>query len=133
MNVANPFAQPPISPEPIIAQVRRQLLADAGDTSLTPTEVVDGMVDRVVRELWNSRVKTFVPVLALRETRELLRVERSLASPPSREAPLGTGELTGGLETAVAGSGRDRLVSARDALAHERRDVLHADGDVLRL
>lgn len=133
MDIANPFAQTPLTPDPVIAQVRRQLLAETEDGRPSDETLVDGLVDRVVRELWNSRVKTFVPVLALRETRELLRVERSLASPPNREAPLGTGELTGGLETAVAGSGRDRLVSARDALAHERRDVLHADGDVLRL
>lgn len=132
MDVANPFAQPPLSPEPIIAQVRRQLLADVGMSSLTPSEVVDGMVDRVVRDLWNSRVKTFVPVLALRESRELLRVEQLVALPMHAEAPLGIGGLTGGLPHAATGSGHGGLVSGRDAIAHERGHLLHADSDVLR-
>jgi hypothetical protein len=132
MDIANPFAQAPLTPDPIIAQVRRQVLAEAGDGRQSDEALVDGLVDRVVRDLWESRVKTFVPVLALRETRELLRVEL-LAAPPPLEASLATGGLTREQEKSAPGAAPDRLASPRDALAHERRDALHADGDILRV
>jgi hypothetical protein len=69
MKAANPFAQVPATPEPVIAQVRRQLEADG---LAMPEGALDHVVDRAVRELWGSRVKTFVPVLALRQAREVL-------------------------------------------------------------
>ena len=73
MGPVTPFAEMPSTPEPIIAQVRRQLADDARVGARVPTGVVDRVADQVVRELWSSRVKTFVPVLALRTAREILR------------------------------------------------------------
>ena len=58
MEVANPFAQLPTAPEPIIAQVRRQLADDAQHGGSIPTGVLDRVADHAVRELWGSRIKT---------------------------------------------------------------------------
>ena len=73
MELVTPFAQMPSTPEPIIAQVRRQLADDDPVSTRVPTGVLDRVADQAVRELWSSRVKTFVPVLALRTAREILR------------------------------------------------------------
>lgn len=72
MDAATPFAQMPATPEPIIAQVRRQLATEDEQARMASSVELDTIADRVVRELWGSRVKVFVPVLALREARELL-------------------------------------------------------------
>src|SRR5215213_1910011 len=100
VDAANPFAQMPTTPESIIAQVRRQLNDDASRVMVVETAVLDQVAERAVRELWGSRIKTFVPVLALRQAREILRnlelvisvpcperrhTEASLALPPRRE------------------------------------------------
>lgn len=71
MEAATPFAQMPAAPEPIIAQVRRQLAGEDEPAGVSAAEL-DTVADRAVRELWGSRVKIFVPVLALRQARELL-------------------------------------------------------------
>src|SRR5688500_3403451 len=73
MQFVTPFAQTPATPEPIIAQVRRQLADDDQVGARVPAGVLDRVADQAVRELWSSRVKTFVPVLALRTAREILR------------------------------------------------------------
>jgi hypothetical protein len=73
LQATNPFAQMPTTPEPIIAQVRRQLADDDRVGARVPTGVLDRVADQTVRELWGSRVKTFVPVLALRQAREVLQ------------------------------------------------------------
>jgi len=73
IEAANPFAQAPTTPEPIIAQVRRQLADDAWPGLAVQSTVLDRVADRAVRDLWESPVKTFVPVLALRQAREVLR------------------------------------------------------------
>jgi hypothetical protein len=86
MKSATPFAQAPTTPEPIIAQVRRQLERD-GLAMPGGALDLDSVVDRAVRELWHSRVKTFVPVLALRQAREMLR-ELSLAQPLPPDSPV---------------------------------------------
>jgi hypothetical protein len=69
MSVATLFAQMPNRPEPIIAQVRRDLATEEGTISAAE---LDRLGERAVRRLWDSRVKLFVPVLALREVREVL-------------------------------------------------------------
>ncbi len=71
MEAATPFAQMPATPEPVIAQVRRQLAGEDEPAGVSSAEL-DTVADRAVRELWGSRVKIFVPVLALRQARELL-------------------------------------------------------------
>jgi hypothetical protein len=108
MNAANPFAQVPATPEPIIAQVRRQLEADG----LTmPGGTIDSVADRAVRELWESRVKTFVPVLALRQAREML-LQLDVVMPAQPDM--------------IAESRVPMLAGARPG-----PDVLALDGDVL--
>ena len=73
MDATNPFAQVPTTPEPIIARVRRQLADEAWTGLVSHGPVLDRVADHAVRELWGSRIKTFVPVLALRQAREMLR------------------------------------------------------------
>ena len=132
MDAANPFAQSPLTPEPVIEQVRRQLRAEAAADWPSGDTLVDGLVDRVVRGLWSSRVKTFVPILALRESRELLRGERAsillaapdapvLATAPS-PAALRDGHMPG-----------DRVGIGRDTLPIDWRDALRVDDDVMPL
>jgi hypothetical protein len=85
--VTNPFAQMPTTLESIIAQVRRQLADDAPRVITVEPIVLDQVAERAVRELWGSRIKTFVPVLALRQAREILRDQElgiSMPCPDSR-------------------------------------------------
>ena len=82
MERLTPFAQMPTTPEPIIAQVRRQLAEDDSFRARVPSGVLDRAADRAVRELWGSRVKTFVPILALRQAREFLREQDLVISEP---------------------------------------------------
>ena len=56
MDAANPFAQVPTTPEPIIAQVRRQLADEAWPGMVSHGPVLDRVADRAVRELWGSRI-----------------------------------------------------------------------------
>jgi hypothetical protein len=82
MENLTPLAQMPATPEPIIAQVRRQLAEDDRFGSQIPSGVIDRVADRAVRELWGSRVKTFVPILALRQAQEILREQDVVISAP---------------------------------------------------
>jgi hypothetical protein len=116
MESANPFAQAPATPEPIIAQVRRQLERDG---LAMPGGTLDGVVDRAVRELWQSRVKTFVPVLALRQAREMLR-ELSLAQPLPPES-LASAHVAA---TTTFTDGRDALALGGDILHLDEADAL---------
>lgn len=110
MDSPNLFAQAPATPEPIIAQVRRQLEADG--LSMAGGEI-DSVADLAVRELWGSRVKTFVPVLALRQAREML-LEFQVAMPSQPET--------------IVESRVPALAGARAG-----HDVLSVDGDVLHV
>jgi hypothetical protein len=128
MESANPFAQVPATPEPIIAQVRRQLRAEAGGALPHEDSRVDGVVDRVVHDLWGGRVKTFVPVLALREARDLLHVSHA-AVPGLAAASAAEATATA---AAVQRPARDVMPIEHDALPLDRRDVLSVDGsDIL--
>ena len=81
------------------------------------------MADRAVRELWGSRIKTFVPVLALRQAREMLREQdllismyqprRSYADESTAGRPLGERQR------------RDVLPVEADVVSIDDRDVLH--------
>ena len=85
VEAANPFAQMPTTPESIIVQVRRQLADDASRVMTVEPTVLNQVAERVVRELWESRIKTFLPVLALRQAREILRDQESVISVPCSE------------------------------------------------
>ena len=117
MGPVTPFAQMPATPEPIIAQVRRQLADDPVlDMPLEPS-LLDHVAERAVRELWESRVKTFVPVLALRQARALLH-EQEIGIAADRWQ--------------VSGTASTAPVEPRPA-ERPRQDLLHLDADVLRL
>jgi hypothetical protein len=85
IEAANPFAQMPTTLESIITQVRRQLADDASRVMTVEPTVLDQVAERAVRELWESRIKIFVPVLALRQAREILRDQESMISVPCPE------------------------------------------------
>jgi hypothetical protein len=117
MGRATPFAEMPSTPEPIIAQVRRQLADDDRVGARVPTGVLDRVADQAVRELWSSRVKTFVPVLALRTAREILRDQDQLI----------TADLP------MMRDGDEALAMMRLPAERAPRDLLHIDEDVLPL
>jgi len=124
MDSANPFAQVSITPEPVIAQVRRQLADEAWSGLVSHGPVLDHVADRAVRELWGSRIKTFVPVLALRQAREMLR-EQDLLIPmhqPQRPQVDGSTAATHRLDE---GQRRDVLAIDGDTVSVDDRDVLH--------
>jgi hypothetical protein len=79
------FAQMPPTPEPIIAQVERDLARDS--TAVAAADLAT-FADRAVRGLWDSRVRGFIAILALREVRELLaRQDRVISVVPPSLAP----------------------------------------------
>jgi hypothetical protein len=117
MGSVTPFAEMPTTPEPVIAQVRRQLADDAALGAPLEANLLDHVADRAVRELWESRVKAFVPVLALRQARELLH-DQGMGLAAKRPQ--------------TSGTERPAPVASREA-ERPRRDVLHLDADVLRL
>ena len=123
MEVANLFAQMPSTPEPIIAQVRRQLVDDAREGMTLEANVLDYVADRAVRELWGSRVKTFVPILALREAREILREQGSVITAERPEMDYVEGTPPTGPRQ-VERASRDFLRVDGDMLSLDDRDVL---------
>lgn len=132
MEAGNPFAQPPVSPDPIIAQVSRQLRAEALADWPAADTLVDGVVDRVVRELWDSRIKTFVPILALRESRNVLQGARA-DNPIPGTAVRVSSPVTISPESVVASSLHDRSVHGHDTLTHTDHDTLHVSSDRLSI
>src|SRR5215203_4783109 len=117
MQLVTPFAQTPSTPEPIIAQVRRQLADDDQVGARVPAGVLDRVAEQAVRELWSSRVKTFVPVLALRTAREILRDEDLL---PTAESP-------------AVGHVERQSTAMRQQIERSVADVLSISGDVITL
>ena len=122
MEALTPFAQMPATPEPIIAQVRRFLADDVPSGMTVETSVLDAVADHAVRALWDSRVKTFVPVLALRQAREDLREQDLLIMAEHPTIP------TSQTSTAMGSLGerprRDVLAIQDDVMRHDDRDVL---------
>ena len=123
MDAANPFAQVPTTPEPIIAQVRRQLADEAWPGLVSHGPVLDRVADRAVRELWGSRIKTFVPVLALRQAREMLREQDVLISMHQPQHSY-AGESTVATRPHEERQRRDVLAVERDVVSIDDRDVL---------
>jgi hypothetical protein len=75
MESESAFGRVTLTPEAIMARVRNEVTRDceAGRFDpCPPPEAVDQVVSVAVNGLWNSRVKTFVSLLALREARERL-------------------------------------------------------------
>ena len=122
MPLVTPFAQTPTAPEPIIAQVRRQLMDEALEAMRVQAEILDHVADRAVRELWGSRVKTFVPVLALRTAREMLRDQDLLFTAEHPSLRL-TAEATA-MRDYAGRTPRDLLPIGEDVLALDDRDAM---------
>ena len=75
MESENAFAQVTLTPEAVIARIRNEVKRDCEIGRFDPcppAEAVDRVVTVAVSELWDSRVKTFVSLLALRAAREQL-------------------------------------------------------------
>ena len=70
--MANYFAEVPSDAEAIVALVRREAEEECLDDQHSPP-VLDGCVRDAVEGLWDSRIKTFVPLLALRRVRCCVR------------------------------------------------------------
>lgn len=68
----NVFAKVPADPAVIVRRVRHQA-AEAYLDGPPSADALDRCVDVTVTELWGSRVKTFVPLLALRRVRCRIR------------------------------------------------------------
>jgi hypothetical protein len=86
--------------------------------------VLDRVADRAVRELWGSRIKTFVPVLALRQAREMLRQQNELIAMYQPQRPRAD-ESTAAPRPLEARQRRDVLAIDGDAVSVDDRDVLH--------
>lgn len=123
MESANLFAQMPTTPEPIIAQVRRQLDDDdAPPGKRVETTLLDSVAEQAVRELWSSRVKTFVPVLALREARAVLREQEILLAAEQPEMHSSAEPVA--TRPVAERTPRDVLPIGLDVLPVDERDVL---------
>ena len=72
----NVFAQTSDEIETIIATVRRAAAEECqpGRCALAP--MLDRCVQETVSDLWSSRVRTYVPLLALRRVRGCIRAGR---------------------------------------------------------
>ena len=124
MDSANPFAQIPTTPEPVIAQVRRQLADEAWSGLVSHGPFLDRVADRAARELWGSRIKTFVPVLALRQAREMLRQQDALIAMYQPRRPRAD-ESTAATRSFEEGQRRDVFAIDGDVVSVDDRDVLH--------
>ncbi len=113
MENLSPFAQVPATPQAIVTQIRRQLGAETGQNGEVSESLLDQVADQAVRQLWESRVKTFVPVLALRQAREWLRDQNVVV----------------GMSYQVSQTAVSQTVT-RDAPS-QPRDVLSVEDDVL--
>jgi hypothetical protein len=113
------FAQMPTGPEAIIAQVRRDL---ARDSTTLPAADLDALAEDAVHRLWDSRVKVFIPVLALREVRESLAQQGGQGSLPPSALPIS--DAAGSSSLATSSSLPDTLSMAEDRLPHDPQDVV---------
>ena len=123
MQGLTPFAQTPTTPEPIIAQIRRQLAEDDRFGRQIPGAVIDRVAAHAVRELWGSPVKTFVPILALRQAQEILREQDVVISAPRTAVRHVESASTAG-RSRTEQPRHDALSLENDALPIDERDVL---------
>jgi hypothetical protein len=72
MESDNAFGRVTLTPEAVMARVRNEVRRDCGTGRFDPclpADAVDRVVSVAVNEIWKSRVKTFVSLLALRGVR----------------------------------------------------------------
>ena len=108
----------PVTPEAIIAQISRQLNADLPEEASLERRQIDRIVESSVRELWSGRVKSFVPILALRQARDLLDREGYSSAAIVRQTPASVARAH------VATTTRDSLPLGNDVVAVQPDDAL---------
>lgn len=69
----NPYAWVPTDINGIVRLVKREAAEECVRGSCLVASVLDQCVEEAVTELWDSRVKTYVPLLALRRVRCCIR------------------------------------------------------------
>jgi hypothetical protein len=77
---ASPTTVPELTPDSIIERLHRQLDTDRDDGLLAGCDetLLDNVIVQSVHGLWEeSRIKTYVPVLALRRARDQIRAATS--------------------------------------------------------
>jgi hypothetical protein len=67
------FAQMPSTPETIIAQVTQHVLHSLPADHATAELRIAELATTAVLDLWERPIRTFIPVLALREVQNALR------------------------------------------------------------
>ena len=71
--MADAFARVPDEVEAVVAPVRREAEEECPPDGCALSPALDACVQQSVDELWTSRIKTFVPLLALRRVRGCIR------------------------------------------------------------
>ena len=71
--IESPFAQIPNDVETIVALVTREAREECAPGACLIRPVLDECARDAVADLWDSRIKTFVPLLALRRVRCCIR------------------------------------------------------------
>ncbi len=74
--IDNPFAHVSNDVESIVALVRRGAAKECAPDACLIYPVLDACARDAVSDLWDSRIKTFVPLLALRRVRCCIRAGR---------------------------------------------------------
>ena len=72
--IDSPFAHVPDDVESIVALVFREAREECAPDGCLIHPVLDACARDAVSSLWDSRIKTFVPLLALRQVRCCIRI-----------------------------------------------------------
>jgi hypothetical protein len=67
------FAQIPNDIDAVVALVKREVTEECGSEVCPVFPVLDQCANDAVMDLWGSRIKAFVPLLALRRVRSCIR------------------------------------------------------------
>jgi hypothetical protein len=71
--INNPFEKVPDDLESVVAIIKREAVEECEAGSCPVFWALDDCTRDAVSTLWDSRVKTFVPLLALRRVRSCIR------------------------------------------------------------
>ena len=71
--INNPFEEVPNDVESVVALVKREAVEECAADACPIFWAIDDCTQNAVTSLWDSRVKTFVPLLALRRVRSCIR------------------------------------------------------------
>lgn len=74
METETPFAEVPSDVNTVVALVRREAMEECHAGACVVRPVLETCVRDAVSELWDSRIKTFIPLLSLRRVRYCIRV-----------------------------------------------------------